>query len=88
MASKKTDPFNRRLRKPRSLKMAHLVGEAAIVSLKKFTLDRRTDGPLTMEEEAMVVHLGHAIGEGMFRDNCPWTLNEFITRLGKLASAA
>ena len=88
MASKHTDPFDRRIRKPRSLKMAHRMGEATINAFKKITMDRHPDVVPTTEQEALVNHLGRAIGEEMFRDGAPWTLNQFINRLGKVTSAS
>jgi hypothetical protein len=60
------------------------MGETAFRTLRQATLDR----PLTKDEEAMVVRLGHAIGEEMYRDGSTWTLNQFINRLGKVANAA
>jgi hypothetical protein len=89
MASKKIDPFDRRTSpKPRSLKCARALGEVSITVFKQITLAEHAEIHMDAADEAGLIKLGQKIGERMFREKSPWTINQFITYLGKVAGVA
>jgi hypothetical protein len=88
MGTKRIDPFDRRIRRPKNLMEARIMGEASIEVFKAHSLRKHPElDPLPKETLEYLKSIGHRIGETMFREKSPWTLNIIVERFNKIIAA-